>query len=392
MLTRSILILSAVSLLTDISSEMLYPVMPLYLKAIGFGLVWIGLLEGFAEAVAGLSKGVAGQLSDSLDNRTGFVRAGYALSSISKPMLALSAFPAWIFLARAVDRIGKGLRSAPRDALLARQSIPEHRARIFGFHRAADTTGAVLGPLLSLIILHFLPGEYRLLFLIAFVPAFFGVVLTLFLKDARSVHTENGTSLPGTVALNPFRFLSYFKTAPNNYKRLAAGLIGFALFNSSDVFLILMMKHRGLSDQAALLAYVFYNCIFALAAFPAGMIADRAGLKGTFIAGLVLFACVYGGMAVETRDARWFFLLLALYGMYAAATEGIGKAWITRIVPVSEAGTAVGAVTALQSLAAIVASSAAGIIWETGGAQSVFVFSSACALLTVLYFFTMVRE
>jgi len=152
-LTRPIVILSVVSLLTDVSSEMLYPVMPIYLQAIGFTLIWIGVLEGFAEGVAGLLKGAAGQMSDRLDNRTGFVRTGYGLSSISKPMLALFAHPVWIFLARAIDRTGKGIRSAPRDALLALESAPEHRARVFGFHRGMDTTGAVLGPLLSLVFL-----------------------------------------------------------------------------------------------------------------------------------------------------------------------------------------------------------------------------------------------
>jgi len=361
--------------------------MPLYLKSIGFGLILIGVLEGFAEGISGLLKGAAGEMSDHLDNRTGFVRAGYALSSISKPMLAFIAHPVWIFFARAVDRTGKGLRSAPRDALLALQSLPEHRARVFGFHRAMDTAGAVLGPLLALVFLYFMPAQYRTLFLIAFVPAVLGVLLTFTVKDK---HTRT----PGhnaRVSLNPFRYLSYFREAPGNYKMLAAGIVGFALINSSDVFLILMMKHRGMSDQDALLAYIFYNCIFAAAAFPAGAIADRLGVKGTYIAGLVLFACVYAGMTQEGGE-RWFFALLSLYGIYAAATEGIGKAWITRIVPREEAGTAVGAVTSLQSLAAICASAAAGIIWQTAGAEALFALTSAGAVLIALYFLWQVAE
>lgn len=386
-LTRPVIVLSVVSLLTDISSEMLYPVMPIYLQSIGFTLIWIGILEGFAEGISGLLKGAAGQMSDRLDNRTGFVRAGYALSSISKPMLAMLAHPALIFLARAVDRTGKGLRSAPRDALLALESLPEHRARVFGFHRAMDTAGAVLGPLASLLFLFVMPAQYRTLFLIAFIPALLGVALTFAVKDKQTGSRGD----EGKVSLNPFRFLAYFRTAPRNFKMLAGGIVGFALINSSDVFLILMMKQRGLSDQDALTAYIFYNCIFAAAAFPAGAIADRLGLKGTFVSGLLLFAFVYGGMTVE-GGRLWFFVLLSLYGIYAAATEGIGKAWITRSVPREDAGTAVGAVTSLQSLAAVGASAAAGVIWQSAGSQTLFMFTSVAALLAALYFLLQVAE
>lgn len=386
-LTRSIVILSVVSLLTDVSSEMLYPVMPIYLQAVGFTFVWIGLLEGFAEGVAGLLKGVAGQMSDRLDNRTGFVRAGYGLSSISKPMLALFAHPAWIFLARAVDRTGKGLRSAPRDALLALESESQHRARVFGFHRGMDTAGAVLGPLLSLGFLYFMPGQYRTLFLIAFVPALLGVLLTFLVRDRKTRKEKETVS----VSFNPFRYLSYFRAAPRNYRLLAGGIVGFAMINSSDVFLILMMKARGLSDHDALLAYIFYNCVFAVAAFPAGVLADRFGLKRTFIAGLLLFACVYGGMTYE-GNASWFYALLSLYGIYAAATEGIGKAWITRTVPQEDAGTAVGAAASLQSLAAIAASTMAGAVWQMFGAHALFGFTCAGALLAAVYFLWLVEE
>lgn len=366
---------------------MLYPVMPIYLQTIGFTFVWIGILEGFAEGVAGLLRGTAGQMSDHLDNRTGFVRTGYALSSISKPMLAFLAHPVWIFAARAIDRTGKGLRSAPRDALLALESAPEHRARVFGFHRGMDTAGAVLGPLASLGILYFMPGEYRTLFLIAFLPALAGVILTFLVRDKKT-RPETGQK---PVSLNPFHYLSYFKTAPRNYKMLAGGIAGFSLINSSDVFLILMMKQRGLSDQDALLAYIFYNCVFAAAAFPAGALADRFGLKRTFLAGLILFACVYGGMTLDGNRV-WFFGLLSLYGIYAAATEGIGKAWITRTVKKEDAGTAVGAATSLQSLGAIAASTLAGVVWQAFGAPALFLCTTAGALLAAVYFLWQVEE
>ncbi|HMY47773.1 MAG TPA: MFS transporter, partial [Leptospiraceae bacterium] len=153
-LTRPIILLSLVSLFTDIASEMLYPVMPIYLGSIGFSVFYIGVLEGFAEATAGLSKGYFGNLSDAIGRRLPFVRGGYALSAISKPMMAVSVFPGWIFLSRTVDRLGKGIRTAARDAMLSDASAPEHRGRVFGFHRALDTTGALLGPVLSLTFLY----------------------------------------------------------------------------------------------------------------------------------------------------------------------------------------------------------------------------------------------
>lgn len=388
MLTRPVILLSAVSLLTDISSEMLYPVMPIYLKAAGFTFVLIGILEGVAEGIAGLLKGVSGQLSDRLNNRTLFVRTGYGLSSVSKPMLALFAHPLWIFLARAIDRTGKGLRSAPRDALLAHYSLPEHRARVFGFHRAMDTTGAVLGPLAALAILSQIPGAYRELFLIAFIPAALGALLTLFVRDADRPQSPGMSK----ESMNPLRFLGYLKTGSPKYRRLAAGLLAFALINSSDVFLILMMKERGLSDTHAILAYVFYNIVFAAAAFPAGAIADRIGLRKVFAAGLVIFAFVYGGFSMTGLTMNAFFVLLACYGIYAALTEGISKAWITKLVPREEAGTAVGAVISLQSLSAVAASTAAGAVWQIFGPEVLFAATAVLAFTCAVYFLTAVSE
>ena len=155
--TRAVWIVSIVSLLTDISSEMLYPVMPVYLKSIGFSVLLIGLLEGLAEAIAGLSKGYFGKLSDVTGKRVPFVRLGYLMSSVSKPMLAMFVYPLWIFFARTIDRFGKGLRTSARDAILSEESTPENKGKIFGFHRGMDTLGAVLGPVAALIYLDFYP-------------------------------------------------------------------------------------------------------------------------------------------------------------------------------------------------------------------------------------------
>jgi MFS family permease len=182
-ITRTIFILSLVSLFTDIASEMLYPVMPMYLTSIGFSVVLIGILEGFAEAIAGLSKGYFGYLSDSKGKRKPFIQSGYMLSAVSKPMMAVLTFPVWIFFARTIDRFGKGIRTGAGDAMLSEETTQEYKGRVFGFHRAFDTLGAALGPSLALIFLIFFPGQYKTLFLIAFIPGMFAVVLTIILKD-----------------------------------------------------------------------------------------------------------------------------------------------------------------------------------------------------------------
>lgn len=182
-LTRTIWILSFVSLLTDVASEMLYPVMPIYLRSIGFSVLLIGILEGVAEATAGLSKGYFGKLSDHTGKRAPFVRLGYSLSAISKPMMAVMVYPLWIFIARTTDRLGKGIRTGARDAMLSDEATSATKARVFGFHRSMDTMGAVMGPALALLYLYFYPGSYKALFLIAFIPGLLAIALTFLLKN-----------------------------------------------------------------------------------------------------------------------------------------------------------------------------------------------------------------
>jgi sugar phosphate permease len=184
-ITKTIWILSLVSLFTDVASEMLYPVMPLFLKHIGYTAIFIGVLEGVAEAVAGLSKSYFGKLSDSSGKRLPFVQLGYGLSAISKPMLAIFVYPWWIFLSRTIDRLGKGVRTGARDAMLSDECTKETRGRVFGFHRSMDTLGAVIGPASALAYLYFYPDDYKTLFLIAFLPGLLAIIATLLIKEKR---------------------------------------------------------------------------------------------------------------------------------------------------------------------------------------------------------------
>lgn len=384
-LTRTVWILSFISLLTDVASEMLYPIMPIYLRSIGFSVLLIGILEGIAEATAGLSKGYFGKLSDQSSKRAPFVQLGYALSALSKPMMAVFVYPAWIFLARTIDRLGKGIRAGARDAMLSDEATSATKGRVFGFHRSMDTLGAVAGPALALLYLYFYPGRYRALFLMAFVPGLLAIGLSFYLKDRKIAPQENKRPV------GLFSFLHYWKDSPAIYRRLVAGLLVFTLFNSSDVFLLLRIKQAGLSDTATIGVYIFYNLVYALTAFPLGMLADWIGLKKVFVAGLLLFAIVYAGMTV-TGSWYWYGLLFFLYGLYAAATEGISKAWISNIIDKADTATAIGTYTGFQSLCTMLASSLTGWLWFQFGAGTAFWITSMVTVLVLLYFLLTIPE
>lgn len=377
-ITRTIWILSLVSLFTDVASEMLYPVMPIYLKSIGFSIVLIGVLEGFAEAIAGLSKGYFGKLSDNMGRRLPFVRWGYLLSAISKPMMAVLTFPIWIFSARTVDRLGKGIRTGARDAMLSDEATPQTKGTVFGFHRSMDTLGAVIGPLSALLFLYFHPAQYKALFYIAFIPGIVAIGFTFLLKDKNPVPKES------RIKTSFFDFFRYWKTSPGQYRKLVIGLLLFTLVNSSDVFLLLKLKDAGLSDTATIGTYIFYNLVYAVFAYPLGIIADRLGLKKVFLFGLVIFAMVYLGMAYNT-NLYVFFALFFLYGVYAAATEGISKAWISNITDKKVTATAIGTFTGFQSICTMIASSMAGVLWFNFGSSVTFIVTAIVTLIVIVY-------
>jgi MFS family permease len=372
-ITRTVWILSLVSCFADVASEMLYPVIPLYLQEIGFSVVWIGLLEGMAGFTAGISKGYFGKLSDEKGLRLPFVKTGYFLSAFSKPMMAVASFKLWIFFARTLDRLGKGIRTAARDALLSKEATRQTKARVFGFHRSLDTLGAVIGPVLALMWLNYYPGGYTSIFYMAFIPGLISVMLIFLLREQKQ---PAGTLPPG----NFFSYFSYWKIATPSYKRLVSGLTLFAIANSSDVFLLLRAKQIGVNDKTAIIAYILYNIVYAASSYPMGIIADKLGKKKVFLFGLLLFVLVYGGF-VFTSSPIIVYGLFFVYGIYAAATEGIDKAWITNMAHEQNTATAIGFYTSMESVSSLLASLIAGILWSSAGSGYVFLFS---ALLTVV--------
>jgi MFS family permease len=377
-ITKTVLILSLVSLFADIASELLYPVIPVYLKEIGFSVFWIGVLEGVVNFTAGISKGYFGKSSDEKGVRLPFIKLGYLLSAISKPMMAMFIYPVWIFFARTLDRLGKGIRTAARDALLSQEATPATKGRVFGFHRSMDTVGATIGPALALLFLFFYPGQYKTIFYLAFIPGVISVLLIFFLKEKKQPVSTLGKG-------NFFSFFKYHKIASPEYKQLVTGLLLFALFNSSDIFLLLKTKEITGDDTITIAAYVFYNLVFALASYPLGMIADKTGFKKVFLSGLFLFAVVYAGFALHPSTIM-IFVLFFIYGIYAAATEGIAKAWITNLSQGTNTATAIGFYTSCESVCTFVASITAGIIWSGAGSFYTFLATAIVAVLVILYF------
>ena len=361
-INRTILILSLVSLFADVASEMLYPV----------------ILEGMVNFTAGLSKGYFAKRSDEEGLRIPYIKWGYFFSAASKPMMALFTWPVWIFFVRIQDRLGKGLRTGARDALLSQHATPQTKARVFGFHRSMDTLGAAIGPTLALIFLMIYPGYYREIFFIAFIPGIISVLLIFLLKEKKQPVSTLGKG-------NFLSFFKYWNIASTDYKKLVTGLLFLALFNSADIFLILKTKEVTGSDEMAIGAYIVYNIIFAMASYPLGMLADKIGIRKVFLAGLFIFVIVYLVMGVSGNNVLIFSAFI-LYGIYAAATEGITKAWITNMAGHSNTATAIGFYTSCESICTLVASILAGLLWTGFNSSLPFIVTAIAGATVFLYF------
>lgn len=370
------MLLSIISFFGDVASELLYPIMPLYLKSIGMGALYIGVLEGIADAIAGISKTYFGKLSDVSGRRMPFVWAGYVLSSLAKPAVGLFVNPFWVLMTRSADRLGKGVRTASRDAMLSAEATPETKGAVFGFHRSLDTFGAFVGPILALIYLHFYPGEYKKLFAFALFPALFVILTLAFVKEKPVVKkVEQGNPL--------WNSLTYWKNASHEYKRIISVILLFTLMNSSDMFLLLKAKESGLTDVQMISLYVFYNLIYAVSSYKMGVLSDSIGKKKIFLLGLFFFIATYAGMAFN-RELWGFYLLFVCYGLFAACTEGITKAWISNLCHKEDMATALGFQSTTQSIAAMLASFIAGAIWMGYGSAAVFLFSALGATVVAV--------
>ncbi|MBI4317153.1 MAG: MFS transporter [Chloroflexi bacterium] len=373
-LTRNVFVTGLVSLLTDVSSEMIYPILPLFLaNVLGAGAVTIGLIEGIAESTASLLKVFSGWLSDRFGRRKPLMVAGYGFSNLIKPLLALSTVWWHVLGIRFADRVGKGIRGAPRDALIADSTTQEVRGKAFGFHRTLDTIGAAIGPMAAFAILAAFQNDYRLVFVLSAIPGVLSViVLVVFLRERRAPRPR-AKELPklGFGSLGrPFLVFSLIATV-------------FTLGNSSDAFLILRAQDLGLATALVPIAYLTFNITYTLLAMPFGSLSDKIGRRAVIVGGYLVFAAVYLGFAFAS--AAWaVWGLFAAYGFYYALTEGVQRAYVADLVPQNVRGSAMGTFNALVGITALPASIVGGTLWQVINPSATFVYGAAFAVLAAL--------
>jgi MFS family permease len=368
--------LGVVSLLNDFSSEMIYPLLPLFFTSVlGAGPAALGAMEGLVESVASLLKLWSGRLGDRLPRRKPLVLAGYSLASLTRPLLALAAAPWQVIGLRVADRVGKGLRSAPRDALIADSVEPGARGRAFGFHRAMDHLGAIAGPATALILIPLLfgPGElqaaeHRMLFAVAAVPALLSLLVLFFLvREAPRPKPTPSRHLPEGRLGSSFWYL-------------LAVLTLFTLGNSSDAFLLLQASKAGLSAADLYLVWALLHLVKSALATPAGSLSDRVPRRWLIAGGWLLYAVVYAGFGSAT--AAWqIWVLFAVYGVYFGMVEGSERALVADMAPPEARGTAFGWYNAAIGIAAFPASVLFGLLWNWYGSSVAFGFGAALALL-----------
>lgn len=380
-ISRTVITLGIVSLLTDISSESIYPLIPLYLtNVLHAQAINVGIIEGIAESTASILRIFSGWLSDVLGHRKWVATAGYVLSSLSKPLLAVTGSWEQVFGVRFADRLGKGIRSAPRDALIADVTPPEKRGLAFGLHRTLDTIGAVTGPLIAFFLLrsmaasHMTAGmEFRRLFLLSAIPAVLGALILIFFVRERRVQRARHEAPPS---------LS-FRQFDKPFKKFLLVATLFSIGNSSDAFLILRAQNVGISVQMVLLIYVLFNGVEALLVAAAGHVSDRIGRRNVIMAGYLVFAAVYTGFGFA-RSPLAVWALFGCYGIYSALTQGVQRAFAADLVCEKTRGTGLGAYHMLTGLALLPASVVAGYLWDAVGPSAPFYYGAVTALISAV--------
>ncbi len=379
-LSRNVVFTGLVSFFMDVSSEMIYPLVPLFLaNVLGVNKSLIGLIEGIAESTASLLKVFSGWFSDRIGRRKYLMVLGYGVSVLARPIMASATAWQHILASRFIDRTGKGIRTAPRDAIIADSTQETHFARAFSFHRAMDTMGAVVGPALAFFLLALFHNDYRTVFWLSMVPAVLAVLVILIFIQEKKTAMTCPTDRP-KLAFSRFGWeVKFFM--------VIATL--FALGNSSDVFLILRAGQLGVPTVTIPVVYLVFNLVYSLSAVPAGVAADRFGRKKIILLGFVLFAALYYGFAVA-KNATDIWFLFALYGIFMGLTEGIQKAFLAAIIPPDFKATAFGVYATCTGLAMLPASLIGGWLWDTVSPAATFYFGAGTAGLSALLFIVLI--
>jgi MFS family permease len=372
-LPRNVVVLSWVSFFQDAASELLYPIFPLFITVtLGAPASTLGLIEGVAEGTASVGKALSGRLADRFRRRP-LIALGYGISSAAKPLIGLAGAWPVALAGRFTDRVGKGIRTSPRDAILAADTPPAMRGRAFGFHRAADTAGAVVGPLLGLALYEAFSHHLRPLFFVAAAPAAVSVALIALVRERPRPVDEKARHDRRAPA----------EALPRRYWRVVIPLAVFGLANFSDALLILRAKEIGLSFVSIILVYTLYNATYAALSLPAGIVSDRLPRRLVYGTGLVIFAIAYLGLGLA-HTTGWVWALFPVYGAYTALTDGVGKAWISDLLPVRAFGTGLGLYQGITGGCALIASVWAGLAWNGDGRLPLIVSGAVVGFLAVL--------
>ena len=397
-MSRNVFFLGVVSFLTDVSSEMIFTLLPLFLlNVLRVGTPVIGLVEGIAEGTASLLKVGSGWLSDKIGRRKGLTLIGYSLSTVAKPFLYIATTWGAAGGVRFADRVGKGIRTSPRDALVADSAPAGEMGRSFGFHRGMDTAGAVVGLAVAALVVYLVQrggleltrDAFQTVVLVGVVPAFLAVlILAVFVRErstsgAASKGLSSAQDLGGQPAAQ--------RGMDGRFKLFLVTVVLFTLGNSSDAFLILRAQNVGFSVVEVLLLFVGFNVVYALASLPAGLVSDRLGRKGLIIAGWSIYALSYLGLGLAS--AAWHvWLLFALYGLYYGVAEGVSRAFVADLVPPERRGTAYGLYHTAVGLSLLPASLIAGWLWHVMGPEAPFYFGAGMAAVAVLSLVLLIRE
>ncbi len=378
-LTRNVVILGFVSLLNDGASEMIYPLLPVFLTAVlGAGPAALGIIEGIAESTASFLKLFSGYLSDRVKRRKGWIVVGYSISNVIRPLIAVATTWPQVLALRFSDRVGKGLRTSPRDAIIADSTLPEFRGMAYGFHRAMDHGGAIIGPLLAtglLLVLHDTPQEnLKTLFLLSFIPGLLAVLLLFAgLKESQS----DG---PRPFTTSGFNFRAAWIGMPAGFRKYLLVILVFTLGNSTDAFLLLRAQHLGVPITLLPAIWVALHVVKMVFSVPGGILSDRIGRKKVIVAGWIVYALVYGGFGFASSQWQAWALFM-VYGIYFGLTEGVEKALVADFAPTHLRGSAFGLYHLAVGFGAFPASLLFGLVWQKFGAAAAFGMGAGLAML-----------